>query len=116
MLEATVVMARCQSSKKPFGITMEKRGGVWKGVWAFATREASAKKEGFDKETIKGGDIEIDKEYPGCPYCGNNDFCTCLCGKVFCDLSTGSMTECPHCGMKGVTCVGYSETIKSGAF
>ena len=45
MLEATVVMARCQGSKKPFGITMEKHDGVWKCVWAFATREATAKKE-----------------------------------------------------------------------
>ncbi|MCL2057237.1 MAG: hypothetical protein FWH02_08490 [Oscillospiraceae bacterium] len=117
MLEATVVMARCQSSKKPFGITMEKHGGVWKCVWAFATREASAKKEGFDKETVTGA-ISLTEQYPGCPHCGNDTFCSCgSCKKVFCDGSEdGATVVCPHCGNSGQTEESTDFNLKSGSY
>lgn len=71
--EAFAVMAACERTKQPFGITVDKNSsGQYKFVWAFKIDKEKAQREGYDKTNIKGN-ITLDAEYPGCPYCGEND-------------------------------------------
>ena len=61
--EANVVVAKCNHSKRPYGIRMEKMSeGAWHCTWAFKINEQSAKNEGYD--TSVSGRVEKDAEYP----------------------------------------------------
>jgi hypothetical protein len=117
IITATVVMARCAKNKSPFGIRMEKRGKTWFCTWAFAMRESSAVKEGYDKQAVSG-DIELDDEYPGCPHCGGGGFVQCgKCNKINCFPSESKLVVCAFCGnrMEKFTS-GDFDRIDSGAF
>lgn len=99
--EVVIVLMRCSHLRSSSGMRFEKRAEQgWAGTWAFKLREASAKREGFDKNVIEGA-ISFDVAYPGCPYCNARSIFQCECGKVGCwDGETRSVT-CPWCGQEG---------------
>ena len=80
---ANVLLARCDSHKKLFGVRIEKQGDDWVRTWAFPIDEARAKHEGFDKTEISGS-LSPTREYPGCPYCKGVFLLQCSCGKMIC--------------------------------
>lgn len=98
--EASVVMAKCRKSKMPFGIRIEKRmDNVWYCNWAFKLSEKAALNEGYDNVMISGK-VDIDDEYPGCPYCSTGGWFTCSCGKLTCYGGESEVT-CAWCGSSG---------------
>ena len=99
--EATVVMAKCKNAKKPFGIRMEKkRNSVWYCTWAFKLSERSAKNEGYGN-TIVSGLVDLDEEWPGCPYCNSNGWFNCVnCGRLTC-YSNETYVTCAWCNKSG---------------
>ena len=81
-IEAQLILCKC-AKQHTFGIRVEKRDGDWYRTWAFKIDEKRAKREGFDKVVINGS-MDVDEEYPGCPYCGSKGFFQCECGKINC--------------------------------
>lgn len=67
---------------------------------AFPIKEASAKREGYDKTTVKG-QIEFTDEYPGCPYCGGHQLTVCSCGHIGCTHTSEGVYRCEWCGTTG---------------
>jgi hypothetical protein len=66
------------------GIRVEKRENDWVSTWAFPIDEGKAKREGFDRNTIRGS-LQATPEYPGCPDYGGRDFVQCGgCEKMSC--------------------------------
>lgn len=99
--DAAVLMAKCGRSKQPYGVTIEKDAqGVWHCVWAFRISEKAASSEGYD-ETKVTGQIVVDAEYPGCPYCGARGWFSCTCGKLTCLKEGESRVTCAWCGSSG---------------
>ncbi len=117
MKNATIVMAVCQRSKKPFAIRAEKIQKDWHFTWAFSIDEKRAKREGYDSTTIKGN-IVLDNEYPGCPHCKNSYFVVCgNCNKIGCYNGKDSTYKCPECDNKGeLTYTDEFDNIKGGGF
>lgn len=76
-------MAVCEETKQPFGITVDlidpRR---YKFVWAFKIDKERAHREGYDEHSVTGS-VELDPDYPGCPYCGTKQFYICRCGKSY---------------------------------
>jgi hypothetical protein len=99
--EASVVMAKCRQSKMPFGIRIEKRtDNVWYCNWAFKLTEKVASNEGYGSVMISGK-VDMDSEYPGCPYCETGGWFTCgNCGKMTCYGGEEQVT-CAWCGHSG---------------
>ena len=96
-VEATVVLSKCSSHNRTFGMRIERRGGDWISTWAFKIDDSKAKKEGFDKTKIKGS-FAFDPEYPGCPYCGTYGFVQCgTCGKLSCMTAEATSVRCHWC-------------------
>ena len=107
--EATVLVAKCQNNKKPYGIRMEKKvDGKWHCTWAFKITEKAASIEKY-KDEIISGEVVLDQEYPGCPYCGFGGWFTCNCGKVTCWDGTQNI-PCAWCGNENV--IEHSDKIK----
>ncbi|MDR2783642.1 MAG: hypothetical protein LBB48_07390 [Treponema sp.] len=101
-LNAKVIMAKCSSTNKAFGIRIEQRGRDWVRTWAFPIDERKAKREGFDANTVSGS-MDADDEYPGCPHCGSDGFVQCGCEKIGCaggvrDHGDHADYTCPWCG------------------
>jgi hypothetical protein len=96
-----IALARCGRLKDLFGIRFEeKQGNTWTGTWAFKIKEETAKKEGYDRDMIKGSFAM--ENYPGCPYCGARGFFICgRCGRVVCLSENVSEVTCSWCGNKG---------------
>ena len=111
--EATVMMARCSRTKQPFGITMEKRNGVWHQVWAFKMSEKPAGVENYG-ETVVQGQIVPDPEYPGCPYCGAKAWFSCSCGKLTCLSAAQTTATCSWCGFTGTLQSAESSDLRGG--
>ncbi len=100
MNTATVVMARCARSKQTFGIRTEKmRDGIWHCTWAFRLNEKAASNEGYGS-TMISGQVALDREYPGCPYCNAATWFLCSCGKLTCNNGETHVT-CRWCGNSG---------------
>ena len=99
-IEANVIIAKCAQAKKPYGIRIEKRKDrVWYCNWAFKISEKSAANEGYDS-TVISGKVDLDPEYPGCPYCGGGGWVSCgHCGKLTCWGSGGNNFVCAWCGV-----------------
>jgi len=96
-----VIIAKCSNVKDLFGIRIENfEDDNWISNWAFKIKEDVAKREGYDKTKISGSFL-ISSEYPGCPYCGNNNYVYCCCGKVSCHNSNDEIFTCPWCGSSG---------------
>jgi len=102
--QATVVMAKCQKSKQPFGIRVEQRqDSVWHCTWAFKLSERAAANEGYG-DTLVSGRVELDDEYPGCPYCGATGWVVCAgCKRLTCN-NGDTLVTCAWCG-KSLKCV-----------
>ena len=99
--EAVIVLAKCGHSHKTYGMRAEKVGiNHWRINWAFPIKEASAKREGYDKTTVKG-QIKFTDEYPGCPYCGGHQLTVCSCGHIGCTRTNEGVYRCEWCGTTG---------------
>lgn len=113
MPKVVIVMSRCNHSKQNFGMRFEeKHEGQWTTDWAFAVKEAYAKKEGYDQSAISGRFV-IDNAYPGCPYCHAKSIFKCGCGKVTCwngEIRTVTCSWCNHTGELS----GHFETLNAG--
>ncbi len=98
--EAVVVLCKCGEVHRTFGIRTEKRNNEWYFTWAFPIKEASAKREGYDQTKVVG-QILLEKEYPGCPYCKNKGFVVCSCGHICCNITKDGIFTCEWCGSSG---------------
>ena len=99
-LEARIALCKCKEGKRTYGVRFERMGGSWKYTWAFPVKEASARRENYDKTKIVG-DLVEDENYPGCPYCRTKDFVICQCGKLSCRNGTETKFTCNWCGLTG---------------
>ncbi len=97
-VNAEIIVGKCGTSKKLFGIRAEEtQHKKWGIDWAFALSEGRARSEGYEGRKIEGSFYLTDK-YPGCPYCGKGSFFLCgHCGKVTCWQDEKS-AACAHCG------------------
>ena len=95
--KAFAVMAMCEETKQPFGITVDPKDGYCVFSWAFKIKPEKASREGCGKNHIKGG-VMYAPDFNGCPYCGSKSFYICAkCGKVICYHEQEFVT-CPNCG------------------
>ena len=94
-MEARILVMRCESSGGQFGVRVEKTtDNDWVRKWSFKMKEGAAKSEGYDTQNIEGS-LSATDEFPGCPYCGNQYFFKCSCGKFSCYGSDNKKTV--HC-------------------
>lgn len=112
-----VVMGCCGKSHKSYGITVrqDKRNCVFQ--WAFKINPTAAKREGFDKNKLKGHVIH-DDAFPGCPYCGDTNWWQCgNCGCIVCmdENSQETYVKCPRCGNEGHLEAAEEFTFNGGA-
>ena len=114
--EATVIMARCRQSKRPFGIRVEKRtDGIWYCTWAFKLEEKAAAHEGYSNMMVSGR-MALDSEYPGCPYCGAMGWFSCgACGRLTCQGSE-THVKCSWCGNAGETVASDTFDLRGGGY
>jgi len=109
-----IVMGRCSRSKQGFGIRFQKReGNDWAATWAFAIKEATANREGYEKTRISGR-FTLDTAFPGCPHCSAHGFCACICGRLACWNGESRKVTCPWCG-RSVELTGEITTLDGGA-
>ena len=95
--KAFAVMAMCEETKQPFGITVDPKEGYCVFSWAFKVKVGQASREGYDKTRVKGG-VMYAPDFNGCPYCGSKSFYICArCGKIVCYHEQEFVT-CPNCG------------------
>lgn len=98
--KAFAIMAVCEETKKSFGITVDYISQRrYKFVWSFKINKDKAHREGYDAKTVTGS-VELDSQYPGCPYCGSKQFYICSCGRIVCYHGQRIVT-CPECGRTG---------------
>lgn len=113
--KAFAVMAVCPEANKYYGISVDPQGrGAYKFVWAFKIDRERAKREGYDSCRVHGS-VEIDTEYPGCPYCKTKQFLFCSCGTVVCWHGEKVMM-CPSCGAKGDVSYVSSVDLHGGGY
>lgn len=100
--EANVVMAKYKSSKKSFGIRIEKRtNNIWYCTWTFKLSEQAGSNEGYGSTMISGR-VDVDSEYLGCSYCGGNAWVSCgNCGKLTCNNCESYIFTYTWCGQSG---------------
>jgi hypothetical protein len=109
---AFVTMAVCEKTKKPYGITVDPIDrNRYRFVWAFKIDKDKAKREHFDKKSVRG-EIENDDNYPGCPYCGRQGHFFCTCGAIVCNDS--DYGYCPNCGWRGHLETGTVFNVSNG--
>lgn len=114
-VEAKVVLQKC-NKKDTFGVRIQKMNGDWYRTWAFKINEKNASDEGYDEEQISGS-LNATEEYPGCPYCGDDSFVLCGCGKLGCYRNiNGDIYECPWCGSRGRVTGASSFDISGGGY
>ncbi|MEE3415053.1 MAG: TerY-C metal binding domain-containing protein [Prevotella sp.] len=112
---AFAVMATCEETKKPFGITVDPERNNLKFVWAFKIDKDKAHREGFDKRNVRGG-ITYDTNFPGCPHCGAKQFYVCgNCNSVVCYHGQKHVV-CPSCGMQGEIQTVESIDLRGGGY
>ena len=113
-IDAVVVLAKCGDSYKTYGLRVERTGpNQWLVTWAFPIKDASAKREGYDKTTVKGN-IDFTNEYPGCPYCGSRAQTLCSCGHLSCTVLSNGIFTCEWCGTQGQLGAYGGESITAG--
>ena len=114
--KAFATTASCPKYRGLYGITVDELSrGKYTFVWTFPLDEKKAKREGFDKTSVSGS-IELQTDYPGCPYCGNTDVVFCgRCDAISCYDGSGKFT-CPKCGNSGKVEVGYKFDLKGGNY
>lgn len=99
--EAKIGLCKCHENKI-MGVRFERSGKNWKATWAFPIKKTgSEKRENYDKTQLTGL-IELDAEYPGCPYCGAKAFIICGdCGGLNCNDHRSNIFTCQWCGKSG---------------
>ncbi len=113
--KAFAVMGICEETKLPFGITVDIVGPQrYSFVWSFKIDREKAHREGYDEHTVRGA-VELDKDYPGCPYCGSKRFYVCTCGKIVCYHGQRFAT-CPECGTSGELTEVKEISLKGGGY
>lgn len=113
--KAFAIMAVCSEAKKYYGVTVDEiRRGAYKFVWAFPIDRDKAQREGYDSQHVHGS-IELDTEYPGCPYCKSSQFIFCSCGAVMC-WHGQRVIKCPKCGQSGEVTAATSFDLHGGGF
>ena len=115
--EANVVLARCRKSRQTYGIRIERRtDNVWYCTWAFPISEEGASHEGYGSSMISGR-VEIDGEYPGCPYCGGMGWVSCgKCSKLTCWDYAEKYFNCMWCGNSGEISTAETFDLQGGGF
>lgn len=112
--EAVIVLSKCAKGHKTYGIRAERlTSNRWRFTWAFPIKEASAKREGYDRTSISGS-IDCTDEYPGCPYCGQQNFVVCKCGHISCNIVNRGIFTCEWCGAQGTIGEYTGERIIAG--
>lgn len=113
--DAFAILAQCEETKKPFGITVDPLQGKLKFVWAFKIDQAKAHREGFDGKYVHGV-ITLDDNFPGCPHCKEKRFYICgNCGSVVCWHGQERVT-CPNCHMSGSLQAAESFDLRGGGY
>jgi hypothetical protein len=111
--KVAIIMSRCSNTRDVFGIRIEfKEQGSWMANWAFAINAEAAKREGYNKTTIRG-EFAIDADYPGCPYCSAPGFFKCNCGRIGCWNNSETVT-CPWCHQSN-RISGQIDSLEAGA-
>ncbi len=101
MKEVKIITARCDKTKKLYGMRVEQTNrNEWSITWAFPIKESSAKSEGYTKNTMNGS-FSLCEEFNGCPHCGNPSFWKCGCGALTCWDGHTEYVKCPSCGDGG---------------
>lgn len=100
-MEARIALCKCKEGGRIYGVRFEKAGDNWKYTWAFPVKEASAKRENYDKTKIVGN-LVVGQDYPGCPFCKTMDFVVCNCGKLSCHNGGTAQFTCNWCGLTGM--------------
>lgn len=112
---AFAILVECPETQKYYGITVDlMRKDVYKFVWAFKIDKDKAGREGYDEKRVHGK-IELDSEFPGCPYCKSKQFVFCGCGSVMC-WHGQSIITCPNCGQTGEVSAISSVDLKGGGY
>lgn len=112
--EEMVIMAVCQKTSRPFGITARKVERDFVFQWAFKLSAESAKREGFDRNKVSGNIFNAD-EFPGCPHCGAQTWFQCgRCGKFVCMDGEQKIVRCPACGNEAEVVVSDSFDLSGG--
>jgi hypothetical protein len=110
-----VVMASCQQSKLPFGITVHRAGKVFEFNWAFKISASSAKREGFESNKVNGNIFNANT-YPGCPHCGATSWFQCgNCKRFVCMRPDQKIVKCPVCGNEGEVYAAEDFELSGGA-
>ena len=113
--KAFAVMAMCEKTKEPFGITVDPREGCYAFSWAFKIKKEQAKREGYDKTHVRGS-VMFDDGFNGCPHCGAKNFYICnRCGKVVC-YHGQEVGTCPNCGSSSTLQAAESVDLSGGGF
>lgn len=100
--ESQVIVARCSTTNKPFGIRIEKINGTWFRTWAFPLTESEIKHENYSDKLIISGSFPETQDFNGCPYCGNHSFTKCgNCEKIGCSSDETDYYTCPWCESSG---------------
>lgn len=114
-VEAKVVLQKC-NKKDTFGVRIQKMNGDWYRTWAFKINEKNAGDEGYGEEQVSGS-LQAMDEYPGCPYCGDDGFVLCGCGKLGCSTNIkGDIYVCPWCGNSGRVSSASSFDVSGGGY
>lgn len=113
--KAFAVLAFCPETKKYFGITVDEIcDNAYKFVWAFPIDKEKAQKEGYDSKSVHGT-LEMDADYPGCPYCHSKLYTFCSCGAITC-WHGQKVVKCPECGQSGEVTPASSFDLHGGGF
>lgn len=113
--EAFAVLAECEETSKPFGITIDPHGRDLRFIWAFKIDRSKAQREGFADKTVNGS-ISLDANFNGCPHCGSKRFYICdNCKTIVCWHGQERIT-CPHCHQAGTICRAESFDLRGGGF
>ena len=99
--EAAVIVAKCPTNHKLYGIRVEHTGNrEWTFTWSFPIKEQTAQREGYDKTKVVGN-LLIGEEYPGCPYRKQKVITICECGQASCTHLRNNVFTCEWCNSKG---------------
>lgn len=92
-----IIICKCGKNRSLYGLrTEEKQPKKWDVNWAFPISEKRAQSEKYERNKIQG-EFNFTDEYPGCPYCRNNNCFSCgSCGKLTC-WGGAQIVTCAHC-------------------
>lgn len=112
--DAFVMVVNCREGRKIYGATIDKIGrNLYSLIWAFKLNPQQAKNEGFGTSKVNG-QLTLDSEYPGCPYCGSKQLVFCGCGAVMC-YNGERVVTCPKCGCTSEVSSASSVDMHGGA-